>query len=115
MTLRLLTEPHLEFLCSKAGCTGPSESTHVKMPHCWKSHVAAHIYNACIYFAGLNKSTALRSLKMALFGGDFVCKIYKYKHWGLSYCPFIGGDSVLLNHCLLILLPLVFFVFSNCF
>ena len=26
----------------KRGCTGLSESTLVKMPHCWKSHVAAH-------------------------------------------------------------------------
>ena len=27
----------------KGGCTGSSESTFVKMPNCWKSHVAAHI------------------------------------------------------------------------
>ena len=27
----------------KRGCTGSSESTFVKMPHCWKSHVTAHI------------------------------------------------------------------------
>ena len=40
-TLRLLTEHHLEFLSLKGGCTGSSESTLVKMPHCWKSHVAA--------------------------------------------------------------------------
>ena len=33
---------HLEFLSLKGGCTGSSESIHVKMPHCWKSHVAAH-------------------------------------------------------------------------
>ena len=25
------------------GCTGSSESTLVKMPHCWKPHVAAHM------------------------------------------------------------------------
>ena len=24
------------------GCTGSSEYTLVKMPHCWKSHAAAH-------------------------------------------------------------------------
>ena len=40
--LILLTEHHLKFLSSKAGCTGMSESTLVKMPHSWKSHVAAH-------------------------------------------------------------------------
>ena len=42
MIVKLLTEHHLEFLSLKGGCTGSSESTHVKMPHCWKSHVTAH-------------------------------------------------------------------------
>ena len=43
MNIKLLTEQHLEFLSLKGGCTGSSESIHVKMHHCWKSHVAAHI------------------------------------------------------------------------
>ena len=43
MTVKLLTEQHLEFLSLKGGCTGSSESTLVKMPHCWKSHFKAHI------------------------------------------------------------------------
>ena len=43
MILRLLTEHHLEFLSSKRGCTDLSESTLVKMPHCWKSHATAQI------------------------------------------------------------------------
>ena len=43
MSVKLLTEHHLEFLSLKGGYTGSSESTHVKMSHCWKSHVAAHI------------------------------------------------------------------------
>ena len=33
----------MEFLSLKGGCTGSSESTLVKMPHCWKSHVAAQM------------------------------------------------------------------------
>ena len=37
MSVKLLTEHHLEFLSLKGGCTGSSESTLVKMPHCWKS------------------------------------------------------------------------------
>ena len=41
MTVELLTEHHLEFLSLKGGCTSSSESTLVKMPHCWKSHDAA--------------------------------------------------------------------------
>ena len=42
MSVKLLSEQHLEFLRLKGGCTDLSESTLVKMPHCWKSHVAAH-------------------------------------------------------------------------
>ena len=43
MSVKLLTEYHLEFLSLKEGCIGLSESINVKMPHCWKSHVTAHI------------------------------------------------------------------------
>ena len=43
MSVELLTEQHLEFLSYKGDCTGLSDSTHVKMPHCWKSHVAAQL------------------------------------------------------------------------
>ena len=43
MILRLLTEHHLKILSLKGDFTGSSESTLVKMPHCWKSHVAAHL------------------------------------------------------------------------
>ena len=43
MIVVLLTEPHLEFLSLKGGCRGSSESTHVNMPHCWKSHALAQL------------------------------------------------------------------------
>ena len=43
MTVKLLTEHHLEFLSLKGGCTGLSESTLVKMPHCWNSHGATRL------------------------------------------------------------------------
>ena len=33
MSVKLLTEHHLEFLSLKGGCKGLSESTLVKMPH----------------------------------------------------------------------------------
>ena len=39
----LLTEHRLKFLSLKGGCTGLFESIHVRIPHCWKSHVAAHV------------------------------------------------------------------------
>ena len=34
---------HLEFLSLTGGCTGLSESTPVKMPHCVKSHATAQM------------------------------------------------------------------------
>ena len=46
MTLRLLTEHHLEFLRLKGGRTGSLESSLVKlkMPHCWKSNEITRLY-----------------------------------------------------------------------
>ena len=44
MSVKLLTEHHLEFLILKGGCRGSSESTLVKLPHCWKSHIAGQLY-----------------------------------------------------------------------
>ena len=63
MIIKLLTEHHLEFGSLKGGCRVSSESTHVKIPHCWKSHAIAHIF--FFYFVqaivlGL-KRTKLRS------------------------------------------------------
>ena len=46
MLVKLLTEHHLECLSLKGGCAGSPESTLVKMPHCWKSRVTAHILTA---------------------------------------------------------------------
>ena len=46
MSVKLLTEHHLEFLSLKGGYTGSSESTLVKMPHCLKSRVAAHFFHS---------------------------------------------------------------------
>ena len=43
MIVKLLTEHYLKFLSLKGGCRGSSESTHVKIPHCWKSHALAHL------------------------------------------------------------------------
>ena len=46
LSVKLPTEHLLEFLSIKGGCTGSSESTLAKMPHCWKSQVMAHIKKA---------------------------------------------------------------------
>ena len=44
MIVKLLTEQYLEFLSLKGGFTGSYESSLVKLPHCWKSHVMAHFF-----------------------------------------------------------------------
>ena len=43
MVVKLLTENYLQFLSLKGDCRGSSESTLVKMPHCWKSHATAQL------------------------------------------------------------------------
>ena len=43
MSVNLLTEQHLEFLSLTGGCTGSTESTLVKLPHCWKSYATAQL------------------------------------------------------------------------
>ena len=43
MSVKLLTDHHLEFLSLKRSCTSSSESTLVKIPHSWKLYVAAHM------------------------------------------------------------------------
>ena len=49
MSVELLTEHHLELLSLNGGCTGSSQSTLVKMPHCWKLHVTAQIVTIVAY------------------------------------------------------------------
>ena len=46
--IKLLTECHLKNLSLKGGCRGSSESTLVKTPHCWKSHVTAQIMTVVV-------------------------------------------------------------------
>ena len=68
MTVKLLTEYHLEFLSLKGGCTGSYESTLVKMSHCLKPHVAAHIYLSPQW--SRLPSVLMRSICCRLFIGD---------------------------------------------
>ena len=51
MTVKLLSEHHLEFLSIKGGYTGSAESTLVKMSHYWKSHATVYLIN-CISVDG---------------------------------------------------------------
>ena len=63
MSVKLLPVLHFEFLCLKGGCTGSHESTPVKMPHCWKSYVMAHIhiemFTSCLYIFNLSRKSLI--------------------------------------------------------
>ena len=75
MCVKLLTENHLEFLSLIGGCIGSSESTLVKMPHCWKSHDTAQICwpgwveaQSCQYlFCGMQQLHFLLTTKILCF------------------------------------------------
>ena len=60
MSVKLLTEHNFELLSLKRDCTASYESTLVKMPLCWKSPVAAHLFFAssscCQLFPGVGWS-----------------------------------------------------------
>ena len=53
MIVKLLAEHHLKFLSLKGGCTGLSEPTLVKMPHCCKSHVAHFVLYLLVLYLKL--------------------------------------------------------------
>ena len=62
MIVKLLTEHHLECLNLKGGCRGSSESTHVKMPHCWKSIALAHLLLLYLLVGYNSKSVPYRHI-----------------------------------------------------
>ena len=69
MTVKLLTEQYQEFLSLTEGCTGSSESTLVKMPHCWKG--------ALTWYGKLTWESAYRRL-------EFVVLCYLIV-WGMTF------------------------------
>ena len=68
MSVKLLTEHLLEVLSLKGGCRGSSESTHIKMSHCWKSHTMAQI-----------------SMKHAIYGIVRACGVCPGQQWHFIY------------------------------
>ena len=49
MGVKLLTEHRSEFVSLKGGCTGSSESTLVRMPHCVAAHFMIYWLRADAY------------------------------------------------------------------
>ena len=63
MIVRLLTEHHLKFLTLKGDCRDSSESTLVKMLHCWNSHATAHLLKGTESMHGILGQLKCESLK----------------------------------------------------
>ena len=98
-----MAEHNLEFLSLKGGYTGLSESTLVKMPHCWKSRVVAHV---CVF----DCSSVSFSLWHALFCD--LCLWYllvMVRPGNLNHSPSHHIDGV--GSCLVLILQLLFIVF----
>ena len=70
MIVKLLTEHHLECLSLKGGCRGSSESTHVKMPHCWKSHALAQ-FNV-LHFTEIHAKNTKSEYRIEKYGTSIV-------------------------------------------
>ena len=72
----LLIEHHLEFISLKGGYTGSSESTLVKMRHCWKSLVTAHNDFFPQTFLNINQFLVWREKFICvLIIGEIICTI----------------------------------------
>ena len=68
MSVKLLAEHHLEFLSLKGGCTGLSESTLVKIPRCWESHVAAQMVLKCFSLQIPEPDSSIQSISIDPMG-----------------------------------------------
>ena len=83
MNIKLLNQHNLEFLSLKEGYTytGSSESIHVKMPHCWKSHVAAQLCRADIYKSNEFSSilSKISSLYLPTLSADNLCRQFVFR------------------------------------
>ena len=62
MPVKLLAQHHSETLSLTDACTGSSESTLVKMPHCWKSLVMAHTVSHFSYAPLLNVKLLIKDI-----------------------------------------------------
>ena len=70
MSVKLLTEPRLEFVSLKGGCTGSSESTLVRMPHCYDILALSR----CVRYAGNFHISKKRTNSDKYHKSRFSCK-----------------------------------------
>ena len=110
MSYKLLTEHRLEFVSLKGGCTGSSESTLVRMPHCVAAQfmiywLRADAYDTLGTFISQRKGKIQTSTKNLVFHAssapfmlEFIaCKPMKRRHsWAIMFgvlSPFSCANS----------------------
>ena len=79
MNIKLLAEHNLEFLSLIGGCRGSSESTLVKMPHCWKLHVTAHLVATAQSIYNTSHYNTYLDIALSFSGSQFFFTMEFYK------------------------------------
>ena len=111
MSVKLLTEHHLELLSLKGGCTGSSESTFVKVPCCSKSHVTAPmLYEGCsnmnassiiTFFTYMLQQNGKRFYKGLYVTNKLAPDLKKNTVYLSSYSPMNEGQFSILTNSML--------------
>ena len=91
----LLTDHHLEFLSLEGGCTGSSESTLVKLSHCWKSHVTAHLISSGTKYT---QQTISCSGNWSIYKGIMRFVLFEF----MRYVPFNNYLLMIMSGCLML-------------
>ena len=89
MPVKLLTQRHLEFLSLKGDYTGSSESTPVKMSHCWNSHFTAHVSFAF----GFSQPSLFSSASISAIAYADLCQNNIY-NWHAHQIAYVYSESV---------------------
>ena len=98
MNTKQPTKHNLEPLSLKGGYRGSTESTHAKMPHCWKSRVMAHMDMhsesrltpeppLLIYTMEQDKESVTRPYKTSVHACEFYVRMQRGGETGGSYHP----------------------------
>ena len=103
MSVKLLTEHRLEFVSLKGGCTGSSESTLVRMPHCRGSIYDILASSRCVRYAGYFHISKKRKSSDKYHKSSFSCKqcaVHARVHcnWGFFFMQTHEKETQLGNY-----------------
>ena len=94
ISVQLLTDYHLEFLSFTGGCACLSDSTLVKMPHCWKSRVVSRLECVRIQI----QLFVLHTLQLGLCTIKVVVHTTRFVIWSNQFmCKFILPSEILVR------------------